>query len=78
VFFKERWIHSKGNRLPLRTNFGEGGMKVLVEGLSKEHANVKVEGSTYRIGLVCDCACVSIDLSTLEKKPTCHNPLKYN
>jgi hypothetical protein len=41
--------------VPLKTNFSRGGIKALVERLSKEQENVNVEGITYAIGLVCDC-----------------------
>jgi hypothetical protein len=37
-------------------------MKALVEGLSRRQASVKLEGTSYGIGLVCDCAGMSIDL----------------
>jgi hypothetical protein len=62
VFFKERRIHSRETGLPLETNFDKGGMKALVEGLSRRQASVKLEGTSYGIGLVHDCAVVSFDL----------------
>lgn len=65
VFYKHRRIHSHESSLPLETNFGKGGMKVLVEGLAKELANEKAEQSTYGIGLARDCAGVDIDVPNL-------------
>jgi hypothetical protein len=62
VFFKEGRIYSRETGLLLETNFDKGGIKALMEGLSKGQASVKVEGSLYGIGLVCDCVDVSINL----------------
>jgi hypothetical protein len=62
IFFKEGKIHSREPGLPQETNFDKGGMKALVEGLSRRQASVKVGGTSYEIGLICDCASVSIDL----------------
>jgi hypothetical protein len=42
----------------LETNFGKNGMKALVEG----QASMNLERTSYGIGLICDCAGVSIDL----------------
>jgi hypothetical protein len=46
----------------LETNFGKNGMKALVEGLSRGQASMNLERTSYGIGLICDCAGVSIDL----------------
>lgn len=61
AFFKEGRIHSRETGLPLETNFGKGGMKALVEGTSKVHANSSNEGITYGVGLVRDCAGSSVE-----------------
>lgn len=61
VFFKEGKIHSRESGTPLETNFGKGGMKVLMEGASRVHA---MEARTYRVGVerfTHDCAGVSIE-----------------
>ena len=61
VFFKEGRIHSRESGTPLETNFGKGGMKVLMEGGSRVHA---MEARTYGVGmehLTCDCGGVSIE-----------------
>lgn len=54
AFFKEGRIHSRETGLPLDTNFGKGGMKALVEGISKTHAASSIEGKTYGIDVVYD------------------------
>jgi hypothetical protein len=62
VFSKEGQIYLRETRLLLETNFGKGGMKALVEELSRGHASMKAKRTLYGIGLVHDCASVIIDL----------------
>lgn len=62
IFFKDGQIHSRETELPLETNFDKGGMKVIVDGLTKEQASVKAQQSRYGIELVRDCAGVNINL----------------
>ena len=45
VFFKDGQIHSRESGGPLETNFGKGGMKALVESVSR------VEAKTYEISI---------------------------
>ena len=48
VFFKEGRIHSRESGNPLETNFGKGGMKALVENVSRVH---RVEAKTYGVSI---------------------------
>jgi hypothetical protein len=48
VFFKEGRIHSRESGSPLETNFGKGGMKALVENVSRVH---RVEAKTYGVSI---------------------------
>ncbi|MCO5560410.1 hypothetical protein L7F22_014025 [Adiantum nelumboides] len=49
VFFKDVKIHLRETGLPLRTNFGKGGMQTLVEDMATNHVTSSIEAATYGV-----------------------------
>ncbi|MCO5603230.1 hypothetical protein L7F22_057377 [Adiantum nelumboides] len=49
VFFKDDKIHFRETDLPLRTNFGKGGMQTIVEDMATNHATSSIEAATYGV-----------------------------
>lgn len=61
VFFKEGRIYSRESEIPLETNFGKAGMKMLIEDTSRVHTMVE---KAYGVGvdsLIRDCIGISIE-----------------
>ncbi|MCO5573364.1 hypothetical protein L7F22_027133 [Adiantum nelumboides] len=49
VFFKDGKIYLRETGLPLRTNFGKGGMQTLVEDMATNHATSSIEADAYGV-----------------------------
>ena len=52
IFYKDRLIHSSVTRQPLKTNFGRGGMKKLLEEEELRHAQAIFHSSSAAIRLI--------------------------